>query len=156
MSTRFARAATVAMLVAGGGSCTHGATPRQAARQPEVVLEPVGAEPARVKVELAKSEAETQRGLMFRDHLDEGRGMLFFFERPRRLEFWMHNTYVSLDMIFIGSDRRVVGVVERAQPLTDEPRSVEGISQFVLEVPAGYAAAHKIAPGTPARFVDVD
>ena len=123
---------------------------------PRVELRPEGRPLTVVQVELARTPQEQQKGLMYRERLDDGRGMLFLFDHPHGLSFWMHNTYIPLDMIFIGADRRVVGVVENATPLTDEPRAVEGISQFVLEVPGGFSAAHRIGPGTPAKFVDVD
>jgi uncharacterized membrane protein (UPF0127 family) len=93
---------------------------------------------------------------MFRERLEAGQGMLFLFEAPHPITFWMRNTYIPLDMIFIGADRRVVGVVERAEPLTDDMRSVQGDSQYVLEVPGGWAAEHRIAPGTRTEFVNVD
>jgi uncharacterized membrane protein (UPF0127 family) len=83
---------------------------------------------------------------MFRERLDDGEGMLFVFEEEADHRFWMKNTLVSLDMIFIDSAGRVVGVVERAAPGTLEPRSA-GASRSVLEVPGGWAAARGIARG---------
>jgi len=137
--------------------CTHASPPaRPAPRGPQVVLAPDGGDESRVMVEVARTRAETQRGLMFRKHLEDGHGMLFLFERPTQQSFWMRNTYVPLDIIFIRADRRVLGVVENATPLTDDPRSVDGKSQFVLEVPAGWAARHRIGPGTRVAFVDID
>ena len=114
----------VALAAVGIASCSHGAPVRRPG-EPRVVLAPAGAAEATVVVEVARTPAELQRGLMYRERLDPGRGMLFLFPRPERLTFWMHNTYVPLDMIFIGSDHRVVGVVENATPLTDDPRAVE-------------------------------
>lgn len=143
-----ARALLVSLSLLSG--CTHMASP--VAPEPEVVFHPAGAEPVHVRVELARTAAETERGLMYRDHLDDGRGMLFLFAAPKQQVFWMHNTYIPLDMIFLGADRRVVGVVERAQPLTDTPRAVPGLSQYVLEVPGGWSVAHRVGPGTPATF----
>ena len=58
-------------------------------------------------VELATNDEERERGLMFRKELPEGRGMLFDFERDQPVAFWMHNTYISLDMIFIRGDGRI-------------------------------------------------
>jgi uncharacterized membrane protein (UPF0127 family) len=110
----------------------------------------------RVRVELAVTADEQRRGLMERQRLEPGWGMLFLNQRPRQLTFWMHNTYIPLDMIFITAERRVLGVVERAEPLTDDPRSVPGDSQYVLEVPGGFAADHRIGPGTRVSFVDID
>jgi uncharacterized membrane protein (UPF0127 family) len=111
---------------------------------------------ARVVVELAKSEPERTRGLMHRTSLAAGHGMLFLFERPSRLKFWMKNTYIPLDMIFIDEQRRVVAVEENAEPLTLEPRGPDRDAQFVLEVPGGWARENGVEPGTAVEFVDVD
>jgi uncharacterized membrane protein (UPF0127 family) len=149
---------TLALVFAAGiAGCS--ATPRRlpdGPRTPTVVLDPDGGEPVRVHVELARTDDEKQRGLMYRSRLDPDGGMLFLFDRETHQVFWMRNTYVPLDMIFISKDRRVVGVVEHAEPLTDTPRSVEGLSQYVLEVEGGFAAQHRIGGGTRVQFVDVD
>lgn len=126
------------------------------AESPMVVLEPPGREPVRVRVEIAATDPVRQRGLMFRRHLDEDAGMLFLFEQEEHLSFWMENTYIPLDMIFIGADKRVVGVVENAEPLTRTSREVPGESQYVLEVNAGFARRNGLGPGTLARFLGVD
>jgi uncharacterized membrane protein (UPF0127 family) len=145
----------------GGEGSTGAAGPqgREVARPrfgaPAVVLKPPGRDPVRVRVEVARTPAETRRGLMFRRELEPDAGMLFVFERAQRLTFWMRNTWIPLDMIFITPDRRVLGIVENAEPETDDPREVEGRSQFVLEVNAGFARAHGIVPGTPVRFENV-
>lgn len=96
-----------------------------------------------------------QRGLMFRRQMDADAGMLFLFDEPEHLAFWMHNTYLPLDMVFITSGMRVLGVVENAEPRTDDPREVEGDSQYVLEFHAGTARRHGIGPGVRVRFVGV-
>ena len=119
---------------------------------PRVVLLPAGADPIAVRVEIASTEDERRRGLMFRQHLEPDAGMLFLFERPDRLSFWMRNTYVALDLIFIEPSLRVLGVVENATPMTDTPRFVAGQSQFVLEVNAGFSRRNGINPGTAVRF----
>ncbi len=133
------------------GSEEHVA-PAPAPTGPAVILEPPGQPSVRVPVEVARTPAETQRGLMFRRQLDPAAGMLFLFRRPRQLTFWMRNTLIPLDMIFITGELRVLGVVENAEPETDDPREVEGDSQFVLEVNAGFAREHGIGPGTVVRF----
>ena len=141
-----------------GGSEAQAAPP-QAARataapeQPVVVLEPLGGSPVRVKVELAQTPEQRQRGLMFRKQLAPDAGMLFIFERPQHNVFWMHNTYLPLDMIFIKEDWNVLGVVENATPQTDSPREVPGISAYVLEVNAGFSRQYGIAAGTKARLL---
>ncbi len=107
-----------------------------------------------VTVELARTPAERQRGRMFRRSLEAGRGMLFLFSEPSPLKFWMHNTYIPLDMIFLADDHRVVYVEENAEPETDTPRGPDTPTQFVLAVPGGWARAHGIEPGVSARFVN--
>lgn len=110
----------------------------------------------RVKVEVVRTEPERQKGLMFRQKLDAGRGMLFVFDRPDVLKFWMKNTYIPLDMIFIDEPKRVVAVEENAEPLTLQPRGPDTLSQYVLEVPGGWSRAHGVGPGVEVRFVGVD
>jgi uncharacterized membrane protein (UPF0127 family) len=120
-----------------------------------VELFPAGRAPVLVRVELARTPAERSRGLMHRKHLDPEVGMLFLFDQPQQLTFWMRNTYVPLDMIFIESSMRILGIVENAEPLTDTSRSVPGLSQYVLEVNAGFSREHGFAPGTAVRFQGV-
>jgi uncharacterized membrane protein (UPF0127 family) len=140
--------------------CSHNASSSSgsgagARPEPEVVLVRGGQE-LHVKVELARTEPDRQRGLMFRQSLEPGRGMLFLFEHPDKLKFWMRNTYIPLDMIFISQDKRVVFVEENAAPLNDLPRGPEELTQFVLEVPGGWARAHGVGPGVEVRFLNVD
>ena len=120
-----------------------------------VVLLPAGHDPVPVEVEVVYRPADRQKGLMYRRTLAEDAGMLFLFERERQQSFWMHNTYLPLDMVFIRADMSVLGVVENAEPLTEVSRRVEGLSQFVLEVNAGFCRKHGIAAGTMVRFEDM-
>jgi uncharacterized membrane protein (UPF0127 family) len=98
-------------------------------------------------VELATNDAERERGLMFRKELPEGHGMLFNFEHDRPVAFWMHNTYISLDMIFIRGDGRILHVAENTQPMSDALIPSGGPVRAVLEVIAGTARKFHIAPG---------
>jgi uncharacterized membrane protein (UPF0127 family) len=123
---------------------------------PMVVLRPEGRLEVRVQVELARTSQERERGLMFREHLDADAGMLFLYEEEGLLAFWMRNTLIPLDMIFISADHRVVGIVENAEPQTDTVRQVDGPSQFVLEVNGGFAAAHGVTAGTPVEFRNIE
>jgi uncharacterized membrane protein (UPF0127 family) len=98
-------------------------------------------------VELATNAAERERGLMFRKSLPEGQGMLFDFKRDQSVSFWMHNTYISLDMIFISGDGRVAHIVENAKPLSDDLIPSGAPVRGVLEVIAGTVQKLGIAPG---------
>jgi uncharacterized membrane protein (UPF0127 family) len=123
---------------------------------PTVVLHPPGMAALSVPVELARTPAEQQRGLMYRDKLDPQKGMLFLFPAEQQQVFWMKNTLIPLDIIFITAQRTVLGVAENAEPLTTSPRSVPGMSQYVLEVVGGFAKQHRISPGTPVEFVNLN
>jgi uncharacterized membrane protein (UPF0127 family) len=98
-------------------------------------------------VELAVTEEQRAQGLMFRRSLPEGQGMLFKFEPEQVVTMWMHNTYISLDMIFIRSDGRVMRIAENTTPQSDKIISSGVAVRGVLEVIAGTARKLGIAPG---------
>ena len=121
-----------------------------------VVLRPEGRPEVRVRVEVARTAQEHETGLMFREHLDADAGMLFVFDDESIRAFWMRNTLIPLDMIFVSADHEVVGIVANAEPQTDTVRQVSRPAQFVLEVNGGFAAAHGITAGTPVEFRNVE
>ena len=98
-------------------------------------------------VELATNAAERAVGLMFRKELPEGHGMLFDFQEEQPVQFWMHNTYIPLDMIFIAADGRVVHVAQDAKPMSDDLIPSRRPVRAVLEVIAGTARKFGIATG---------
>jgi uncharacterized membrane protein (UPF0127 family) len=98
-------------------------------------------------VELAVSDEERQKGLMFRKSVPEGTGMLFDFKRDQDVSMWMHNTYVSLDMIFIRADGRIQRIAENTETESDKIISSGGPVRAVLEVAAGTAKKLGIGPG---------
>ena len=98
-------------------------------------------------VEFAVTPEERERGLMFREELAEGRGMLFDFDREQDIAMWMQNTYLSLDMIFIRGDGRIHRIAENTEPLSTRIISSGGPVRAVLEVIAGTAKKFGIAPG---------
>src|SRR5437879_7514011 len=111
----------VALLAA---CASRGGTPAPEAAVPEVVLRPPGRPEVRVKVELARTSEESQRGLMYREKLAPDHGMLFLFGDERQQGFWMKNTYIPLDIMFIKADKTVLGTAENCEPLTQDTRSV--------------------------------
>jgi len=112
-----------------------------------------GAVPVVLTVEIAAKDSERQKGLMFRKRIGDDEGMIFLFSTERYNSFWMHNTLIPLDMFFIDSEWNVVGVVENATPLTDDPRRVDKMSRYVLEVKAGFAARHGLGAGARVKFM---
>jgi uncharacterized protein len=98
-------------------------------------------------VEMALTAEEQAKGLMFRRELPEGEGMLFDFHREQPASFWMKNTYVSLDMIFIRGDGTILKIAENTVPLSEALVQSGGPVRAVLEVVAGTAHKLGIAPG---------
>jgi hypothetical protein len=92
---------------------------------------------------------------MDRASLPENAGMLFIFDETSVHAFWMKDTLIPLDMIFIDDEGLIAGVVERAEPRTLAPRSVGRPSRYVLEVNGGWSAAHGIRAGDRVRFENV-
>ena len=139
--------ATIALLALACAS-----RPAEARPGPRVVIETRGGARLPVAVELARTDAERERGLMFRRELAPDAGMLFLFDETAPHPFWMKNTLIPLDMIFIGEDGRISGIVARAAPGDLSPRSAGGPSRYVLEVAGGWAEAHGVAPGDRVKF----
>jgi uncharacterized membrane protein (UPF0127 family) len=98
-------------------------------------------------VEVATTDAERERGLMYRKSLPVGHGMLFDFKRDQNIAMWMKNTYIPLDMIFIQSDGRILRIEQNAQPLSERIIASGGPVRAVLEVIGGTARKFGIAPG---------
>jgi uncharacterized membrane protein (UPF0127 family) len=98
-------------------------------------------------VELAVTDEERAKGLMYRRELPEGQGMLFDFKRDQEVSMWMRNTYIPLDMIFIERDGRIRRIAENTQPESDRIISSGGPVRGVLEVSGGTAKKLGIAPG---------
>jgi uncharacterized membrane protein (UPF0127 family) len=121
------------------------------ARAPRVVFVTSAGE-VTVSVEVADTPAATSRGLMFRRELPRDAGMLFVFDGEEPHQFWMKNTYLPLDMIFVSARLEVVGVVADAEPLNETPVGVGKPSKYVVEVNAGFARDRGIVPGTKVRL----
>jgi len=112
----------------------------------------------RVHLELALTDEEKQLGLMFRDTLAADHGMLFIFDVDGPLEFWMKNTFVPLDFVWLNAAGEVVDVRPQIQPCRSDPcpTYASGMpARAVLEVNAGFAAAHGVRPGEQLKFQNV-
>jgi len=111
--------------------------------------------PFEVSLELARTPEERRRGLMFRDRIGKREGMLFCFENDLKPMFWMKNTYVSLDILFLSRSGEVVDILERLPPCAMDPcpeyRSGAD-ARYALEVHAGFADAHRVRRGDRVRL----
>ncbi len=103
-------------------------------------------------VEIADTDQARAKGLMFRKEMPEGRGMLFDFHRDQEVSFWMENTYIPLDMIFIRGDGKILRIAENTEPLSTKLIPSGGPIRAVLEVIGGTARKLGIAPGDRVAF----
>jgi len=119
----------------------------------KVTLTPPNQKPVTVRAELAITPKERDLGMMFRGELAKKNGMLFVFEMEQVLSFWMKNTAIPLDMIFIDEHKKVLGVVHNARPHSLKGRGVGNVpSLYVLEVNAGFSKRHGIEKGAKVDF----
>jgi uncharacterized protein len=100
-----------------------------------------------VTVELARTDAHRGRGLMYRTAMADDAGMLFSWPDEKPRSFWMRNTCIPLDMLFIAADGTIVGVLEEVPTLDESPRRIPCPAAHVLEVNAGWVRANGIRPG---------
>jgi uncharacterized membrane protein (UPF0127 family) len=100
-----------------------------------------------IEVELAQDDAERQLGLMYRDKMAENQGMLFIFEGEQTRSFWMKNTVLPLDMLFINAKNEIVTIHKSTTPYSEESYASTKPAKYVLEVNAGFTEKHKIAVG---------
>jgi len=149
------RAAALAALALLMTACAADAAP--AARPaPAAAKAPAGFETLEVVtpkgrtrffVEIADTDAKRERGLMFRKSLAADRGMLFDFKTPREVAFWMRNTLIPLDIIYIKADGTVLSIARNATPLSEAPIPSGGPTLGVLELAGGRAAEIGLLPG---------
>ncbi len=141
------------VLAAGGlGAC---AAPAGAGAQPplpksELSIETKGGTVA-FTVELADEPLEIQTGMMFRRTIGESEGMLFDMGRPRVAAFWMRNTLIPLDIIFIDEEGRIIDIAANATPLSEEVLTPGAPARGVLEIGGGRAAELGIENGNLVR-----
>lgn len=103
--------------------------------------------PLILDVEIADEEEERMQGLMYRYSMKENQGMFFIFPYEEPRSFWMKNTFISLDIIYINKDYEIVSIQKYTQPKSTYSLPSEAPAQFVLEVVAGYADRYGVGPG---------
>ncbi len=108
-----------------------------------------------LRVEVADTPTKRALGLQYRNELSEDRGMLFLFPSEGAQSFWMKNTPLPLDMIFISSDLKIVGIIHQAIPFSTTSLTVPVPSQFVLEIKGGLSRRKGIEVGNPVRFENI-
>ena len=99
------------------------------------------------QMEIAKSEADREKGLMFRKSMPQNSGMIFVFTTPHEVAMWMKNTYLPLDMLFVGEDLTIKSTLEGAVPLSEDIIRGPGVVAYVLELNAGQVASAGLKTG---------
>ncbi|GAB4151286.1 MAG: DUF192 domain-containing protein [Sphingomonadales bacterium] len=145
----------VLFLIAASAAWAQPATPQSLPQSPLVIETAAQAQHA-FTVELANTPQTRAVGLMHRTALAADQGMLFDFGAPRPVSMWMKNTLISLDMLFIQSDGRIVNIAADTTPHSLQPVHSRGRVKAVLELPAGTAKALAIAPGDIVRHAIFD
>ena len=118
-------------------------------------LETISINDVEIKVETADSEIERVKGLMFRENLPEEQGMLFIFKNQETRSFWMKNTFIPLDMIFVDADKTIVDILENAEPCKTEECPLytsNAPAMYVIEVNAGFVKKNGIEVGDKVRI----
>jgi len=105
-----------------------------------------------IDIEIADNSLRRSEGLMYRDSMAENQGMLFIFPEPATQSFWMKNTILSLDMIFVGPDSQIVTIHKETEPFADIHYIPTSPVQYVIEVNAGFTDKYLIEVGDRIRW----
>ena len=119
------------------------------------LLDPTGKKVlAKLDIEIAEVSQEREQGLMYRKSMLDKQGMLFLFEFQEEQSFWMHNTYIPLDIIYLNDKLEIVSIQKNAQPMSDKPLPSGKPAQYVLEINGGLSDKLGIKPGMKAAWQD--
>lgn len=108
-----------------------------------------------IDIELATNDAERAQGLMDRKSMSDTQGMLFIFPHAEEQSFWMKNTYISLDIIYLDENKEIVSVQKYTTPLSEESLPSFKKAQYVLEVNAGFCDKYHIAYGDKISYKEI-
>lgn len=138
---------TLMMLMLGIVACSGKEVSGQWSSPRGVVVFP---DRTKVTVEIADTDAKRQRGLMFREQMASGDGMIFLFDQPGNYPFWMKNTLIPLDMIWLDKNAQIVWIADSVPPCKADPcpsYDHQGQALYVVEVVSGFAKEHKLKIG---------
>ena len=108
----------------------------------------------KIDIQIAKTEFDRQLGLMYRKSMDENQGMLFIFPDVQTRSFWMRNTEIPLDMIFIDVNKTILNIAKNTTPYADISYTSNGPAKYVLEVKGGFADRHNISEGDKLEWTE--
>jgi uncharacterized membrane protein (UPF0127 family) len=120
-----------------------------------LILDSLNSAKVRIDIEFADTEYERQLGLMLRDRMDEKQGMLFVFPTEKYQSFWMRNTNISLDMIFINEQKEIVTIHKNTTPLSEQSYPSSSPAKFVLEVISGFTDKYNVQEGDKLNWIGI-
>ena len=141
-----AACAQVAPAQARGAGCVDDGPPQTRLPRERLTIHTTRG-PVSFNVQLAADDATREKGLMFVRSMPEDQGMIFDFEEPQSTAFWMHNTYIPLDLIFVDGEGRIANIAHKAPTCNDNPIPGRGPIRAVIEINAGVAEKLGIRPG---------
>lgn len=121
-------------------------------KEGEVTFLKGGKKHKKIDVEIAENENERAKGLMYRSYIPDSVGMLFIFDQSEPQSFWMHNTSIPLDIIYVDENKKIISIAANTEPYSDEAVPSLGNAQFVVEVNAGFSEKHDIKTGDAISF----
>jgi uncharacterized membrane protein (UPF0127 family) len=150
LSSRFTRRGALAALAFGlamAGGCSTAAEGPQTGLSVQTVSIQTAKGAVSFRCEVADTPERQETGLMFRREMAKDAGMIFIFPVPKRAGFWMHNTLIPLDLLFVDVTGRIESIAANARPLDDTVLPSRGLVKAVIEINGGEAAARGIAVG---------
>ncbi|MCE7043061.1 DUF192 domain-containing protein [Dyadobacter sp. CY312] len=121
-------------------------------KEGEVVFFRDGKKIRKIDVEIAENDAERNKGLMYRPYIPDSTGMLFIFPEPRELGFWMKNTQIPLDIMYVDANKKIISIQKHTKPFSEESLPSNGVAQYVVEVNAGFSDRNDIKTGDVISF----
>jgi uncharacterized membrane protein (UPF0127 family) len=121
-------------------------------KEGEVIFFREGKKIRKIDVEIAENDAERNKGLMYRPYIPDSTGMLFIFPEPRELGFWMKNTQIPLDIMYVDANKKIISIQKHTKPFSEESLPSNGVAQYVVEVNAGFSDRNDIKPGDVISF----
>jgi len=106
----------------------------------------------KIVVEIANTSKERNQGLMYRDEMPDSMGMLFIFDNSIVRSFWMKNTPVALDILFVNDEKEIVKIHPNTQPYSEDPLNSHRAARYVIEVNAGFCDKYQILEGHNVKF----
>ncbi|MGC3998118.1 MAG: DUF192 domain-containing protein [Anaeromyxobacter sp.] len=149
------RGAAAVLLLLASCASSGPAEPVEPLQRGKVTITTAAGQVHTVSVEIARTPAQRARGLMFRTRLERDAGMIFLFEASEPHGFWMKNTLIPLDLVYLSEDGHILAIVEKAEPGSLTARDGGVDSRYVLEVNGGWCKASGVGVGDRARFEGV-